>query len=79
MLKQLLLDNDGELEANFHMALTKVRGSGPYWQQQMGNLFLMDEQFGPSTFFVTLSVAEYRQESFDTALVRFCNELCIRQ
>ena len=54
--------NDQKLECNLSTVLSAIRGSNEYWSRICGDLQLMDEVFGPATFFLSLSCAEYSWE-----------------
>ena len=49
---------DEAIEKELSTLFQKVKGSKEYWASQGGNLRAMDQEFGPSTLFVTLSCAE---------------------
>jgi hypothetical protein len=61
--KKMLLDRiarkDEKLECNLSTVLGALRGSNDYWYRICGDLQLMDETYGPATFFLSLSCAEY--------------------
>ena len=59
-LRQRVSKGDVDVERDISVAFAKIRGTKEYWQQQQSDLRAMDEQFGPATFFVTLSCAEWK-------------------
>ena len=61
-LRTKVLTKDNELEGNLLSMLSNLRGSQGYWYQKFLDLKAMDKKFGPATFFVTLSAAEYYWE-----------------
>ena len=52
--------NDETVERDLCMAFASLKGSQEYWSRCKGDLYAMDENLGPATFFVTLSCAEYQ-------------------
>jgi hypothetical protein len=58
-LLERVKNNDQALEASLSTMFTSIRGSREYWNRQCGDIELMDEYFGPATFFLTFSSAEY--------------------
>jgi hypothetical protein len=47
-----------QLERDLTTAFQAIKGTSEYWRRVMGDLTVMDEELGPSTWFVTLSCAE---------------------
>jgi len=58
-LLKKLKNKDQTLEAHLSTMFTSVRGTRQYWNRLLGDLELMDQYYGPATFFITLSSAEY--------------------
>lgn len=50
-LRESVKNNDQVLEASLSTMFTSIRGSKEYWNRQCGDIELMDEYFGPATFF----------------------------
>ena len=53
------------VEQKLNCALKNVRGTSSFWQNQYHNLNAMDAVFGPPTWFLTLSCAEYGWADMD--------------
>jgi len=60
-----MAEGDAALESNLAMLTRNVRGSSQYWATRCSELRAMDEKFGPCTFFITLSAAEYAWPDLD--------------
>ena len=58
-LRKKAMTRNEDLEKSLNFCLSSVRGSKQYWYRESGNLAVMDREFGPATFFLTLSCAEY--------------------
>ena len=58
-MKQKIANKDEILECNLNTVLGAVRGSSGYWNRVCGDLNVMDENFGPATFFCSFAIAEY--------------------
>ena len=58
LLQQARSSND-QLEANLSTMLQSVRGTIQYWIKRQSKLKTMIKEFGPPTFFLTFSCAEY--------------------
>ena len=61
-LMKKIENKDETLEANLSTTMASVRGSNEYWNRLCQDLEIIDENFGPATFFVTLGPAEYDWE-----------------
>ena len=59
-IKNRVMTNDEQAEKELYMAFQTIKGTKEYWQRQNGDLRAMCEAWGPMTFFVTLSCAEYK-------------------
>ncbi|CAF1039401.1 unnamed protein product, partial [Brachionus calyciflorus] len=70
-----LNSNNTTLESNLEVLLKSVRGSREYWRNICYNLEAMDEKFGPATFFLTLSCAEYYWKDLKQFLVERNSDL----
>jgi Helitron helicase-like domain at N-terminus len=54
-----IAEKSQELEGDLSNVMKKLRGTKEYWREQYGDLQALDEAFGPATFFLTLSCAEF--------------------
>ena len=59
--------SDDEVEGNLSTILQSVRGSKQYWYRHNSELMCMLREFGPPTFFLTLSCAEYESTLANSA------------
>ena len=59
-LLQQARSSDEQLEANLGTMLQSVRGTKQYWFKRQSELKTMIREFGPPTFFLTFSCAEYK-------------------
>lgn len=50
---------DRQLESNLHTLFSGIRGTKQYWHSRQGEVNSMIREYGPPTWFVTLSCAEY--------------------
>ena len=66
---------DRELEANLTTMFAAVRGTREYWMQRCGDLEVLDEKFGPATFFLTLSCAEYYWPEMRNYLIQLNDDI----
>ena len=57
---KMATEKTGPLGQSLEAGLQKIRGTKEYWGPIASDLAAYDEQFGPCTFFVTLSCAENR-------------------
>ena len=64
-LLQQARSSDEQHEANLSTMLQSVRGTKQYWFKRQSELKTMIREFGPPTFFLTFSCAEY--EAVDIA------------
>jgi hypothetical protein len=55
--------------------MSHVRNSAQYWAKVRSNLYAYDENFGPATFFFTLSPAEYNWSELHEFLKRMNKDL----
>ena len=69
-LLEKLKAKDELLESNLSNLMTSVRGSQEFWSQKGSDLSAMDEKWGPATFFMTLSSAEYEWEELRDYITR---------
>ena len=58
-LLQKIDARDRELECNLTTLFSNIRGTRQYWYSRQTELNVMMKEFGPPTWFVTLSSAEY--------------------
>lgn len=64
-----------QLEANLSTMFAKNRGSKEYWRQKCSDLQAMDERFGPETWFLTLSCAEFYWADMRDYLIQMNSDL----
>lgn len=70
------LESNGKLlESNLFNTMSSVRGSKEYWVHIGGDLKAFDEHFGPATWFITLSSAEYNWQNLKEYLIKENNDL----
>jgi hypothetical protein len=74
-LKEKIENNDLKLEANLSTVFTSLTGSRQYWSRKFGDLEIMDEKFGPATFFLTLSCAEYYWDEMHRFLIEMNQDI----
>lgn len=58
-LLKKLEENDADLNVQLNVMQSKIIGSAAYWNLRRGDLMSMDNTFGPATFFLTVSIAEF--------------------
>ena len=51
--------NAKQLETNLFNTMSAVRGTNEYWTGVTGDLKAFDQNFGPASWFITISTAEY--------------------
>jgi hypothetical protein len=57
------------------MMLRAVRGSKEYWQNICGDLEAFDAKYGPATFFLTLSCAEFSWIDLKNFLIKMNSDI----
>ena len=58
-LKKMILNDDKTIERNLNRAVSKIPNSPSYWNAPKSMLKCLSETYGPATFFITFSPAEY--------------------
>ena len=58
-LLQMLKTGDNNIGRNLNRVISKVPNSPSYWNGPRSQLRCLSENYGPATFFITFSPAEY--------------------
>ena len=69
-LKQMLQNDAPAIERNLNRVVSKIPNSPSYWNGPRSMLKCMSETYGPATFFITFSPAEYDWPDLHAYLMR---------
>ena len=74
-LIRMMKDNHNDIERNLNRVVSKIPNSESYWNAPRAQLKCMVEMYGPATFFITFSPAEYDWPDLQSYLKRHNNDL----
>ena len=74
-LIQMLRDGGKDIERNLNRVISKIPNSPSYWNAPRAQLRCMLETYGPATFFITFSPAEYDWSDLHSYLLKHNSDL----